>query len=98
MYVAKSTYIPFVNYAWGLRLHECAKMSAHNFVESGQNDPNHPKWKQLSREREWRAETYSPPCRMTFARKLFSISVRQSLLGRIDTFFFKGKYYKEYFL
>lgn len=97
VYIAKSTYIPFVNYAWGLRLHECAKMSAHNFAESGQNDPNHPKWKQLSREREWRAKTYSPLCRLTFFRKLFSISFRQSLIGRIDTFLFKGRHYKEYF-
>lgn len=98
VYISKSTYIPFDDYTWGLRLHECAKMSAHNFAESGQSNPSHPKWKQLSRERTWRSETFTPRYRLTFVRKLLSISLINSLMGRIDTIICKGKYYKEYFV
>lgn len=96
-HLAKIRYLHFTNYAWGLRLHECAKMSAHHFAESGQDNPNHPKWAQLSREREWRNNVYMPQYRLTKLQTLLTINLCQSLLGRLDTFRYKGENYKEYF-
>lgn len=39
-------------YVWGLRLHENAKMSGHNFSGSPMSDPNHPKRIQRRKEAE----------------------------------------------
>ena len=91
------TYLPFVDYAWGLRLHEDAKMSAHNFTASGQQDENHPKWKRLAQERAWMEEYYKPDVRLSFWRKLISIDFWGSAMGRIDTCLYSSKHYKEYF-
>ena len=90
-------YLPFVDYAWGLRLHEDAKMSAHNFTASGQQDANHPKWRRLAQERAWMEEYYKPDVRMSFWRQLFSIDLKGSIMGRIDTCRYFGKHYREYF-
>lgn len=91
------TYLPFADYAWGLRLHEDAKMSAHNFASSGQQDANHPKWRRLAQERAWMEEYFKPSMRMSFVRQLFSMSIGQSLMGRIDTFRYRGRNYLEAF-
>ena len=91
-----ATYIPFVDYAWGLRLHEQAKMSAHNFVESGQADPNHPKWRQIASERRMiEDEVYAPKCRMNFVRKIATTNFAKALQSRLDTIRFRGKYYRD---
>lgn len=48
----KSGY-PFIRlnqYCWGLRLHEAAKMSGHNFKGSNLANKNHPSWKQKRKE------------------------------------------------
>ena len=96
-YKCGATYLPFIDYAWGLRLHEEAKMSAHNFSESGQQDKNHPKWKRIAQEEAWMEEYYKPRVKMTFFRKLSSAEIRKSLMGRIDSIRYKGKFYKECF-
>ena len=96
-YKCGAMYLPFVDYAWGLRLHEEAKMSAHNFAESGQQNKDHPKWKKIAQEEAWMEEYYKPKTKMTFLRKLFSAEVRKSIMGRVDSIRYKGKFYKECF-
>lgn len=91
-----ATYIPFVDYAWGLRLHEQAKMSAHNFAESGQADPNHPKWAQIERERKIiEDEVYTPKLRMSLSRKIVTADIGKALQSRFDTLRFRGKDYRD---
>ena len=96
-YKCGATYLPFIDYAWGLRLHEEAKMSAHNFAQSGQQDKNHPKWKKIAQEEAWMEEYYKPRTKMTFLRKLSSAEIRKSFMGRIDSIRYKNKFYKECF-
>lgn len=96
-YKCGATYLPFVDYAWGLRLHEDAKMSAHNFAESGQQDKNHPKWRRIAQEEAWMEECYRPKIRMSFLLQLLTVEVWKSFWGRIDSIAYKGRLYKEYF-
>ena len=96
-YKCGAMYLPFIDYAWGLRLHEDAKMSAHNFAQSGQQDKNHPKWKKIAQEEAWMEEYYKPRIKMTFLRKLLSVEIRKSLMGRIDSMRYNGKFFKECF-
>lgn len=52
---------PFVRinqYCWGLRLHEAAKMSGHNFKGSALADKKHPSWTQKRKESEILKSTY----------------------------------------
>ena len=96
-YIGGATYRPFTDYAWGLRLHECAKMSAHDFAETGQSNPNHPKWKQIANEREWRLSKCRYRQRMTWIRFVLSVNYFRAISSRIDAFLFKGRHYKEFF-
>lgn len=52
---------PFIRinqYCWGLRLHEAAKMSGHNFQNSILADKNHPSWIQKRKENDILNNTY----------------------------------------
>lgn len=40
-------------YCWGLRLHEQAKMSGHNFADSPLADKKHPSWEKKQSEKEY---------------------------------------------
>lgn len=93
--IVGARYLPFADYVWGLRLHPEAKMSAHNFAESGQSDPNHPKWKQIRYESEIRKEYFTPLLPRSKWNWLRSIKVWSVLLGRLDTRRFAGRYYRE---
>ena len=90
-------YLPFVDYAWGLRLHECAKMSAHNFSESGEADPNHPKWAKIAQEKQWTREKCGLTKSFSFMTRLLSISPIEVALAKLDTIRFGGKCYKEFY-
>ncbi|MBR1387561.1 MAG: glycosyltransferase [Alloprevotella sp.] len=46
------------SYLWGLRLHENAKMSGHNFAESSLADKNHPSWIQKRQENQFLEDNY----------------------------------------
>lgn len=46
------------SYLWGLRLHENAKMSGHNFKDSALADKNHPSWIQKNKEESFISEHY----------------------------------------
>ncbi len=94
-YKCDVSYQPFIDYAWGLRLHEQAKMSAHNFAESGQADPNHPKWAKIRDEKEMLMMVYKPVRKMNFWRMLLTMDILKSIRSRVDTIRFRGKHYLE---
>lgn len=48
--------IPF--YVWGLRLHENAKMSGHNFKDSPLSNPDHPSWIKKRAEHDFLSANY----------------------------------------
>ena len=90
-------YLPFIDYAWGLRLHECAKMSAHNFAESGEANPDHPKWTQIAKENEWTRKKCGLTSRFSLMKRLLSISPIDVLLAKLDTIRFGGRHYREFY-
>lgn len=51
-------FIRIPEYIWGLRLHENAKMSGHNFKNSPLADKKHPSWIQKRKENEFLRKTY----------------------------------------
>lgn len=71
---------PFIRinqYCWGLRLHEAAKMSGHNFSDSPLANTNHPSWIQKRKESDILKDEY--PINMLYMKlwrlfKLFSLS------------------------
>lgn len=93
-------YLPFCNYAWGLRLHPGAKMSDHNFdsegnlVIGGEANENHRQ--QLDRERALMLDGVRVG-RLTLVKRLLSASWFQVIAARVDLLRFKGLNYKEYF-
>lgn len=104
-YKCGETYLPFIDYAWGLRLHELAKMSGHNFAPDGsfregeaeQLEKESKKAKQLALEGAWMEELYKPKHPMNKWKQLISMSVYKSLAARIDTMRYKGRHYLEYY-
>ena len=63
------------SYIWGLRLHENAKMSGHNFAQSALADKNHPSWAQKQKELMLLKEMYPTNVLSTYIwriRKLFT--------------------------
>lgn len=93
--IANARYRPFAKYVWGLRLHEAAKMSSHNFASSGQADPNHPKWRQIDYEGKIRREYFTPTAKKNSWNWFRSIKWGPVLMSRWDTVRFRGKNYKE---
>lgn len=96
-YKCGAIYKPFRDYAWGLRLHEEAKMSGHNFATSSQNDPSHPKWKQLRKENELMSAYYKNSSSMGLFRRILSMRIIEVIKAQVDTFRFRGRKYVEYF-
>ena len=97
-------YRPFANYAWGLRLHEDAKMSGHNFSSSA-NDAGgseldklrtSPHFAQMKQEELWMWEWFNRKPHTAISR-ILSASYLQVALARWDTLRFKGKHYLEMF-
>ncbi len=91
--IARVRYRPFVNYAWGLRLHENGKMSGHNFAGSAHQSPNHPKWAQIRRESEFRSEYFKPMAKGNCWNWFRSIRWPEVIMSRVDTLRFHGKHY-----
>lgn len=102
---AGARYLPFCDYAWGLRLHPDAKMSRHNFTVDGrlalgarpamdrrQQDAE----EQKCRERGWRAE-YFKPRPGNWLTHLISASWRLVMAARIDLWRYGGRHYGDYF-
>lgn len=95
-------YRPFANYAWGLRLHEDAKMSGHNFTSNdGKDDESEmdklrrsPHFAQMKQEELWMWEWFDrrPHTKIT---RFLSAAYLQVALAWLDTKRFKGKHYLE---
>ena len=92
-----AVYRPFIDYAWGLRLHEEAKMSAHNFEVSGQSSKDHPKWRQIEQERAWMYEAFMPRRKNGFCSRIEGAKLLPAIFSRVDTLRYKGKHYLEMF-
>ena len=88
-YVLKAPYKVMTDYAWGLRLHEDAKMSGQNF-DPAKRDPGHPRWKQIEKEVEWMMVHYRPKHGMTRLKRILSVHYLRAILSRIDTLRFRG--------
>ena len=92
-------YRPFVNYAWGLRLHEDAKMSGHNFTSNdGNGDESEmdklrrsPHFAQMKQEELWMWEWFDrrPHTKIT---RFLSAAYLQVALAWLDTKRCKGKH------
>lgn len=81
-------------YVWGLRLHEKAKMSGHNFNDSPLANPNHPSWIKKRHESNFINENY--PINKNQATiwrflKLFS----RSAISRLTDKHLIGKHYSQ---
>ena len=102
----KQSFVPFVRYAWGLRLHEDAKMSGHNFNPDGtlatnafSADALHKNEKkriQLENEESWTRKKL-PPIKGKMGRLLNMLCADYipALMRRIDTRRVVGLNYKE---
>lgn len=96
-------YLPFCNYAWGLRLHPDAKMSGHNFTEDGKLDAQHTEKEKMARckhmqkiqqEVVWRNEYFKPKKSTLFSR-LSSASWFQVFGAKCDLLRWRDKNYKK---
>lgn len=85
-------YVPLPGYAYGLRMHPDAKMSGHNFAESTQQDPNHPKWRQLANEAKWMHAGHDELA-FTFLRRISTLGLKPCLRGWMDQLRMKGRHY-----
>ena len=102
---AGARYMPFCDYAWGLRLHPDAKMSRHNFSKDGKlmlgcknviDERQRRAEEQKRREGTWKAEYFSPQP-VTWLILMFSVSWFRVFAARMDLWRYRGKYYREYF-
>ena len=58
-FISRGHYFVRINkYCWGLRLHENAKMSGHNFSNSPLADKNHPSWIKKKKENAFMYDEY----------------------------------------
>ena len=72
-------------YCWGLRLHEAAKMSGHNFANSELAQKSHPSWIQKKKEGEEMASLYPQSAfikRLWRFSKVFSIAYLTNVFER----------------
>lgn len=97
-------YRPFAKYAWGLRMHEDAKMSGHNFssqaITRGKSELDKlrcsPHFAQMKQEELWMWEWFNRR-RSTKLSHVLSASYFQVALAWLDTMRFQGKHYSEMF-
>ena len=100
------SFLPFTRYAWGLRLHEDAKMSGHNFNSDGTLainaftdealHKNEKKRRQLAAEDAWMREKL-PPLKKRTGRliDLMCADWGPALMSRLDTRRVSGMHYLE---
>ena len=79
-------------YLWGLRLHEDAKMSGHNFANSKLADKSHPSWIQKRKENSFLRNNYPRPAYLQYLWRLSKI-FSYSLIGRLRDNRLLGKHY-----
>ena len=99
--LAQQSFIPFVRYAWALRLHPEAKMSGHKFTADGKildgaasrvaYVKNKSRLEQLDREREWTREKISiPKIGIGHMMRWLTTSACAVALSRFDSWRFHG--------
>ena len=102
---SNARYLPFCDYAWGLRLHPDAKMSGHNFTSNGKFDDSRSEQEklasskhkaQMNKEAAMKLE-YFTPARQTRFSRLASACWAKVIAAKIDLLRFKGKHYLEMF-
>lgn len=104
----RARYVPFVRYAWGLRLHPGAKMSGHKFRADGQILDgkesreaflrDRKRLEQLKCERAWTAEHFTREVkRMSKLKRMLSADYVPSLMSRYDTWRYKGRPFMDVF-
>lgn len=90
---------PFVRinkFCWGLRLHEAAKMSGHNFAGSELADKKHPSWQ----KKRWEADTIDEMFKPNTSKidqllyKLYKVT-DAAILTRFTECLRKGRYVKD---
>ena len=96
-------YRPFCHYAWGLRIHEDAKMSGHNFmagVKSCMTEEERMraagKWDLVEQEAQWMYGDFARK-KSSLVSRILSASWLSVGLAKIDTLRFRGSYYREVF-
>lgn len=103
--MSNARYLPFCNYAWGLRLHPDAKMSGHNFDVNGKFDDSRSEKEklassknkeQMDREAAMKREYFTPTRQTKFSR-LVSVCWPEVIAAKIDLWRFRGKHYLEVF-
>lgn len=78
-------FVRIPQYCWGLRLHENAKMSGHNFKDSALANQNHPSWRQKCKERQCIEESYPQNhylCQIWRCSKCLSIDFFSRVIDR----------------
>lgn len=102
---SNARYLPFCDYAWGLRLHPDAKMSGHNFTSNGKFDDSRSEQEklasskhkaQMNKEAAMKLEYFTPARQSRFSR-LASACWAKVIAAKIDLLRFKGKHYLEMF-
>lgn len=104
-YKAGARYLPFCDYAWGLRLHPDAKMSGQNFTKDGKFDTQHTDeekhrqskhYAQMQKEKQWIAD-YFKARRGTKISRLLSASWFRVFQAKVDLLRYRGRHYLEYY-
>lgn len=104
-FIANARYVPFADYAWGLRMHPEAKMSGHNFKADGKLDTKSSDaeklkaskhHEQIEKEANIIAE-YFDIKQPTKFRRLLDIAWIKVLAARIDRWRYHGVHYLSMF-
>lgn len=104
MAISGVRYLPFCNYAWGLRIHQDSKMSGHKVSQDGTVQVEHTEDKfkagrhyaRIQQEKSWLREYFKPERRTLFSR-VISADLTCMILTRLDRIRYRGRHYKEYF-
>ena len=102
---AKARYLPFCNYAWGLRLHPEAKMSSHNFTADGEFDNKHSNEEKLASNKRYAQlrhedeliRSYFKARKSSVVSRFLSASFLSVIAAKMDLSHFKNRHYMEYF-
>ena len=104
--VANAVFRPFVDYAWGLRLHPDAKMSGHKFTSNGRIlegsesraafEKNIARSGQLQREDDWTREKLHLAIKTKSSnvfQRILSSDFFPAMMSRFDSWWFRRKFY-----
>lgn len=104
MAIAGARYLPFCDYAWGLRIHQDSKMSGHKVTQNGAVLVDHTAdrfkaskhYAKIQQEKSWMCG-YFKPKRRTLVSRLISASLISMMLAQLDSMRSRGRHYREYY-